>query len=482
MALDARNFEQVWPSFIGGRWLTHGEATLTVDNPATGKPLARVACAGPEEVDLAVRAARAAFRASQAAAAHPKERAAMMMRVADRLRARRDEGARVLCLESGKALRDALGEFDEAARYFEYYAGVVDKLEGKTVPLGGNYVNFTEYEPYGVSAQIIPWNFPVSLAARSLAPALAAGNAVVMKSPELTPLAMVLIAEACADAGVPAGLVNLVCGLGREAGAALAGHPDIDQIVFTGSVGTGKQILHAAAERTLPCVVELGGKSAGIVFGDADLSRVLDSVRNGIFLNAGQVCSALSRLVVHESVYDRTVAAVAELIHGLRIGDGIDDADLTPVISGSQCQRIAAMCDAAVAEGARLVRGGKMIDRPGYFFAPTLFADVRPDMAIAREEVFGPVLVAMRFRDEDEAIALANDTDFGLVAGVFTKDIGTALRSARRLEAGQVFVNEWFAGGIETPFGGRKRSGFGREKGLEALANYLQIKNFGIAL
>lgn len=482
MGFDACDFEQIWPSCIGGHWELHGDAVLTVDDPATGAPLARVACAGVAEVDRAVTAARAAFRASQAEGAHPKLRAEMMLRIAATIRARREDGARVLCLESGKAMRDALDEFDEAARYFEYYAGMADKIEGKTVPLGDRYVDFTVYEPYGVSAQIVPWNFPVSLAARSLAPALAAGNAVVLKSPELTPLAMIVLVDCCIEAGTPSGLVNLVCGLGREAGAALAAHADIDQIVFTGSVQTGQQILRAAAERTLPCVVELGGKSAGIVFEDADLERVLDSVRSGIFMNAGQICSAMSRLIVHSSIYERTVNAVADLISSLRVGPGIEDAELTPVISAAQSHRIASLCDSAVAQGARLVRGGRPLDRAGYFFAPTLFADVLPDMSIARQEVFGPVLVAMRFEHEDEAVALANDTDFGLVAGIFTRDISRAMRCMRKMESGQVFVNQWFAGGIETPFGGRKRSGYGREKGQEALYNYVQTKNIGIAL
>lgn len=476
------DLNQLWPNWIAGQWETDAVDILTVDNPATGKALARIACAGKAEVDRAVTAARKAFQSSLLQTSHPRVRAELMFRIAERIRAHRDEGARILCLESGKPLRDAYGEFDEAARYFEYYGGIADKLEGKSIPLGEKYMDFTVYEPYGVSAQIIPWNFPVSLCARSLAPALAAGNAVVLKSPELTPLGMVFIAKACEEAGVPAGMVNLLCGLGHEAGAALVAHPGVDQIVFTGSAPTGQRIMHAAAERVVPCVLELGGKSAAIVYPDANLSKVLESVRNGIFLNAGQVCSALSRLVIHDSIYDETIKAISEMIQGLSIGDGLDNADITPVISAAQRDKIANLCNQAVEQGARLVTGGQVVDRPGYFYAPTLFADVTKEMAIAQEEVFGPVLVAIRYQSEEEAIQLANGTPFGLVSGVFTNDINLAMRAAQKLEASQVFVNEWFAGGIETPFGGRKRSGFGREKGIEAIYNYLQTKNIAIAL
>jgi len=358
---------------------------------------------------------------------------------------------------------------------------MADKIEGKSIPLGDDYVDYTIYEPVGISAQIVPWNFPVDICARSLAPALAAGNAVIVKSPEITPLAMTWLVTACQRAGLPKGALSMLNGPGREIGAALVAHPDINQIVFTGSVPTGQSILRAAAERAVPSVMELGGKSAAVVFADADMTQLLDSVRWGIFFNAGQVCSAMSRLLVQREVYDEVVQRVTELAQSLRIGKGLDNAELTPVVSEAQQQQVLRICDQAVAEGASLMTGGKAPENmPGYFVQPTVFADVRPDMTLFSEEVFGPVIAITPFDTEEEAWALANGTDFGLVAGVFTHDLTRTLRATRELKAGQVFVNEWYAGGIETPFGGIKLSGFGREKGQEALYSYVNTKNVAI--
>ncbi|MER8436847.1 aldehyde dehydrogenase family protein [Mesorhizobium sp. M1312] len=282
---------------------------------------------------------------------------------------------------------------------------------------------------------------------------------------------------------MPEGAVNLLCGYGKITGAALVSHPDIDQIVFTGSVQTGVSIMKAASERSVPCVMELGGKSAGIVFADANLDQVVESVKSGTFYNAGQVCSALSRLVVHDSIYDMVVERVSAMAEALEVGDGLVGADMGPVVSENQLGKIEGMCDRAKSAGARLVTGGQRLhDKRGWFMQPTVFADVDPNMEIAQEEVFGPVLSIIKFHNDDEAFEIANATRFSLVAGVFTQRLDIALKAPPRLNAGQVFVNEWFAGGIETPFGGNKMSGHGREKGQEAIYSYVRTKNVAISL
>ena len=471
-----------WLNFIDGQWCD-SEQRLVVNNPGTGEPVASIAQAGVADAQRALQSARRCVDSGELTRPRPAQRVAWLLAIAAQIRAVIDDGAWVLCQENGKALRDARDEFIEAARYFEYYAGMADKIEGTSIPLGNGYMDFTVYEPMGVSLQIVPWNFPLSICARSLAPALAAGNAVVIKSPELSPLGLCVLLQAIERAGLPRGAVNLLCGRGREIGAYLAGHRDVDQIVFTGSVPTGQSILRGAAERAIPSVMELGGKSAALVFADADRAQLLSSVRNGIFFNAGQVCSAMSRLLVQRSVYEEVIADVVAMAEGLSVGLGQDDPDHTPVISASQLQGIQALCRRAQEQGAVVATGGEAISgRRGHYMAPTVLRDVRPEMEIAQTEVFGPVLAVMPFDTEEEAIAIANGTDFGLVAGVFTQDLNRALRCARRLRAGQVFVNEWYAGGIETPFGGVGLSGFGREKGQEALYSYVRTKNLAVRI
>ncbi|BAU74684.1 aldehyde dehydrogenase family protein [Metapseudomonas furukawaii] len=471
-----------WLNFIDGHW-TDSEGRLDVNNPGTTERVATVAQASVADAEHALQAARRCADSGELTRARPAQRVAWLLEIAAQIRAVTEEGAWVLCQENGKSLRDARDEFVEAARYFEYYAGMADKIEGTSIPLGNGYMDFTVYDPMGVSLQIVPWNFPVSICARSLAPALAAGNAVVIKSPELSPLGLCVLLKAIERAGLPRGAVNLICGRGREVGAYLAGHRDVDQIVFTGSVGTGQSILRSAAEHAIPSVMELGGKSAALVFPDADREQLLASVRNGIFFNAGQVCSAMSRLLVQRTVYEEVVAEVVAMAEGLKVGLGQDDPDLTPVISAAQLEGIQALCRRAQEEGAVVATGGEAISGlRGHYMAPTVFRDVSPDMEIARTEVFGPVLAVIPFDSEEEAIAIANGTEFGLVAGVFTQDLNRALRCARRLCAGQVFVNEWYAGGIETPFGGVGLSGFGREKGQEALYSYVRTKNLALRI
>lgn len=471
-----------WHNFIDGKWVA-SNSSINIENPATGEVFASIARASLDDLEMAVNAARKCVNSRELIDCKPAERSALLYRIAAEIRAISEQGSELAVLENGKRLSDARNEFNEAARYFEYYAGMADKIEGVSIPLGSDYIDYTVYEPFGISAQIVPWNFPVSICARSLAPALAAGNAVIVKSPELTPLAITWIATACKRAGLPDGALSMLCGTGPEVGAALAAHKDINQIVFTGSVPTGRAILHAAAERAVPCVMELGGKSAAVVFADADLDQLMDSINWGIFFNAGQVCSAMSRLLVERSIYDQLVERIGDFANGLKIGPGIDNNDITPVMSATQQKRVLHYCDQAKQQGATLITGGKKpVGHKGYFIEPTVFGNVSPDSDIFKQEVFGPVLAITPFDTEQQAWDLANATDYGLVAGIFSSNINRCLRGTKLLKAGQIFVNEWYAGGIETPFGGTGLSGFGREKGQEALYSYVQTKNIAIRI
>jgi aldehyde dehydrogenase (NAD+) len=475
-----------WQNFIGGEWVDGCGAPIAVDNPATGDRLAEQACASAEDIDRAVAAAKACFKSGVLADLRPVERGRMVRGMGDFLLANLEEIANVLCLDAGKPLWEARREVANAARYFEYYGNQAETLEGKSIPLGARYVDYTLLEPYGVSAQIIPWNFPLEIAARSIACAITTANTCVVKTAELDPLASNYFARAAVAAGLPAGAVNIVSGLGQEAGAALAGHAGVNQIVFTGSVATGSAVAAAAARNIVPCVLELGGKSAAIICDDADLDFVMASVRSGIFTNAGQVCSAMSRAIVHERVHDEFVERAGELARSISVGPGIERSqaglNMGAMISQAQRDRAVAFCANAKAGGARLVTGGMALNRPGWFMQPTVFDAIESSSELATTEVFGPVLAVMKYRDDADAIQLANATDYGLVGGIFTRDLSRATRAVGRIRAGQVFVNEWFAGGVETPFGGYGRSGYGREKGREALWNYVQTKNVAIAL
>lgn len=470
-----------WRNYVAGRWVDAVDAQRRgLLDPATAEPLAEVALGGVADVDAAVAAARACADSRALVSVRPVQRLRWVMGIGRELASRRDRAAYVLSRDSGKALSEAYTEIDGTIRYFEYYGSMADKLEGQYIPLGDGYVDYTVPVPHGVSAHVIPWNYPAEMVGRGIAPALAAGNAVVIKAPELDPLVCHLVVEAAETVGLPDGAINLIVGDGPVAGAALVEHPGVDHIVFTGSVATGQSIMHAAADRVVPTVMELGGKSAAIVFDDADLDALVESTRWGIFTNAGQVCSAMSRMIVTPDVHDEVVDRVTALGRGLTVGAGVDDAELTPVVSAGQLERVSGFVERAVAEGAGAAGGGAVIDRAGYFMEPTVLVDLDPHADVARSEVFGPVLSVLKADSAEQAITIANGTDYGLAAGVFTRDIDRALWTAERLAAGQVYVNEWFAGGVETPFGGIKRSGFGREKGQEALHNYVQTKNVGV--
>jgi len=475
-----------WQNYIDGSWVDGGSGRIDVFNPGTGEKLTEHALADAADVDRAVQAARAVHLSGALADLRPVERGRMVQAMGRYLLDHIDEIAPVLTLEQGKPLWEARIEIEGAARYFEYYGNQAETVEGRSIPLGKGYFDFTTYEPFGVSAQIIPWNYPVEMTARSLSAALATGNACVVKTPELTPLSNAWFAHAAENVGLPRGAVNILCGRGQEAGAALSAHEGVNQIVFTGSVPTGVAIASAAARNVVPCVLELGSKSAAIVHDDADLSAFENDVRWGIYFNAGQVCSAMSRVIVHDSVHDELVERMVGVAKSLSVKPGIEQPEfgqtMGAMVSEAQRDRAVAMITDAQTDGATVATGGRKLNTPGAFLEPTILTDVTPDSTIANDEVFGPVLSVLKFASDDEAIHIANGTPYGLVGGVFTRDLDRATTAARKLRAGQVFVNEWYAGGVETPFGGYGKSGYGREKGREALWNYVQTKNVAIKL
>ena len=471
-----------FPLFIGGEFVPDGGGgTATSLDPATGRPIGTFAVADLAQADAAVGAARATFGEGLWSRRRPFERGRVLLRIADGLWQRRDEIARSLTLDSGKPLRDAYWEVDCSARFFEFYGGYCDKIQGSQIPLGPGWMDWTIREPIGVSAHIVPWNYPLQVAVRGVAPALAAGCTVVIKPSMETPGALVELAEICIEAGLPPGALNVVTGPGSTVGDHIARHPDVDQLTFTGSVDSGIKVTQAAATHAIPVTMELGGKSPQLIFADADLDRTLPVIDTGMYTHAGQVCNAGTRLFVEDAVHDEVVRRLAERIGRMRLGHGLDDPDLGPVISEGQKASIEGYLEVAAAEGTVIagaeVPGDEAL-RGGYFVRPYLVTEIDNDTRIAREEIFGPLLGVIRFEGVDEAVKLANASEFGLVAGVFTGSLSTAMACAERLQAGQIWINSFGVGlDVEFPFGGYKRSGFGREKGLEALNAYLQVKN-----
>ena len=472
--------------YIGGRFVRSASgARMETFDPARGTAFASVAAGDAADVDAAVRAARAAL-AGPWRRTTPAERGRILQRAAALLRAEADRFAVVEALDAGKKLSEARGDVAGAARAFEYYAGACDKLQGETIPLDAGHLAYTVLEPLGVCAQIVPWNYPISTTARGLAPALAAGCTVVVKPAETTPLTALMLAELLTQAGLADGVCNVVCGTGPDAGAPLVAHRGIDHVTFTGSVATGIGVMQSAATHVASVVLELGGKSPAVVFADCDVDAALDSVFGAIYENAGQICSAGSRLVIARTLHDAFVERLAQRARSLTLGHGLRDPGLGPVNSATQQARIDGHVQRARARGVTVLTGGRPCADPasgqGWFYEPTILDAVPPDDAAVQAEIFGPVLTVQVFDSADEALALANGTDFGLVAGVFTRDFGTAHRFARDLDAGQVYINEYFAGGIEVPFGGNRRSGFGREKGLAGLRTYCRIKSVAARL
>ena len=459
------------------------ERTLPVIDPSDGQPYDAIQRGDARDLDAAVSAARRCYEGvwSKFSAA---ERGRLLMRLANKVAEHADELAAIEQRDCGKPTKQAKADAAALVRYFEFYAGACDKLHGETLPYQDGYAVLTWREPHGVTGHVIPWNYPMQIFGRSVGGALAAGNVSVVKPSEDACLSLLRVAQLAADVGFPPGAINIVTGYGHEVGDALARHPGIDHISFTGSPRVGTLIQQAAAERHCPVTLELGGKSPQIVFADADLDAAVPVIINAIVQNAGQTCSAGSRLLVEQPIYEKLLDRLAGAFENLRVGPASMDLDVGPLIRATQQQRVWDFLSDAQHAGIPMVAQGKVVDEApetGFYQAPTLLRDVPVTHRLAQEEVFGPVLAAMSFQDDDDAVRLANATQFGLVAGVWTRDGGRQLRMAKRLQSGQVFINNYGAGGgVELPFGGVKSSGYGREKGFEALYGFTVLKTVAI--
>jgi aldehyde dehydrogenase (NAD+) len=476
--------------FINGRW-EEPECGRSMDviNPATGELIATVPDADTCDVDQAVAAARASFEKKTWRGMDPSKRERILWTMGDLLAKHRDELAAVITSENGKTLREAAGaDVAPAADCFRYYAGWVRKIYGETIPVDGPFFNYTLREPVGVVGAIVPWNFPLQIAAWKVAPALACGCSVVLKPSELTPLNGLKLAEIAMEAGLPEGVLNVVTGYGETAGSALALHEDVDKISFTGSIDTARKLMQASGVSNLKRLsLELGGKSPHIVFPDADFDAAIRAAFWGIFGGKGEVCSAGSRLLLHAEVHDRFVEELAARARKLRVGNPLDPAtQMGSQISARQMDRILDYVESGKQEGAHLVCGGERDTdgdkAKGYFVKPTVFAEVKPGMRIAREEIFGPVAAAIRFEDADEAVRIANGTVYGLAAAVWTRDVRLAHRMAGDLKAGSVWINTYNGFDSASPFGGYKQSGFGRDLGSYALEQYTNVKSVWVAV
>jgi aldehyde dehydrogenase (NAD+) len=470
--------------FVGGTWrAAASHDTLPLLDPSHGRPLAEIARGNAADIDAAVHAAQAA-RDGEWGRLAPADRGRVLARMAERVLAQADALARLEAQDVGKPLAQARNDAWALARYLEFYAGAVDKVHGQTIPLASGYTALTLREPHGVTGHIVPWNYPMQIVGRSVGAALAMGNACVLKPAEEACLSALALAQIAHEAGLPAGALNVVPGLGEEAGTALASHAGVAHLSFTGSVAVGRLIQAAAAKNVVPVTLELGGKSAQIVFADADLDAALPYLVNAGLQNAGQTCSAGSRVLVERALYDTVLARLAERYRALRVGPALGDPDVGPVVSARQRDIVSGYLALARSSALPIVAEASLPDdlpRGGFYVAPTLIGAMDPKHRLAQEEIFGPVQVVLPFDDEADALRIANGTDYGLVAGVWTRDGSRALRVARALKVGQVFVNNYGAGGgIELPFGGVKRSGHGREKGFEALFGFSVVKTVAI--
>ncbi|HEV7890762.1 MAG TPA: aldehyde dehydrogenase family protein [Pyrinomonadaceae bacterium] len=475
--------------FIDGKWVdAESGKTFTTPNPATGATLAEVAEGDKADIDKAVAAARRAFEGAWSKVS-ARDRGRMMYKLAQLIEAKTSDLAAIETSDNGKPIKETTYvDLPQVVENFEYFAGWATKIEGETIPVPGQMFNYTLREPVGVCGQIIPWNFPLLMAAWKLAPALAAGNTVVLKPAEQTPVGAMELASLIQEAGFPDGVVNIVPGYGETAGAALASHPDIDKVAFTGSTEVGKIIARTAADNLTKVSLELGGKAPNIVFADADMDQAVNGAMMGIFFNQGQVCCAGSRLFLDARVKDEFLERFQERAGRVKVGDPSDmNTQMGPQVSEEQLNRIKGYVDIAKGEGATVLSGGcpPQLEgdfQKGYFFQPTIFGEVKNNMRVAQEEIFGPVVSVITFEDEDELIKQANEIVYGLSAGIWTKDITRAHRFAKAVKAGVVWINTYNMFNAASPFGGYKQSGYGREMGKHALEMYTQVKSVWVDL
>jgi acyl-CoA reductase-like NAD-dependent aldehyde dehydrogenase len=473
---------------IAGEWREsqNGERTTLAD-PSNGEIIAEVPRGTREDARAAVESARSALEAPDWREIDPSKRGRILTKITSLLRENSDELARLETLNQGKTLRESKGDVAWAARAFEYFAGLADKIEGETIPVPPKRLDYTLKEPLGVTVHIVPWNYPLALAARSVAPALAAGNTVVLKPSEATPLTGIKLGELGLKAGLPKGVLNVITGSGAEVGSALASDPKVDGITFTGSGETGTEVMEAAAKNITSVIMELGGKNPHIVFADADLPRAIRAVREGIFTNAGQMCWAGSRAFIHESIYNDFVKSLVADTKAMRIGPGMEEqTQMGPLISKNRQEAVLGYVKDGIEEGAKLLCGGEKPNdarlSKGSFVLPTIFEDVTGDMKIGCDEIFGPILAITKFKRGDDVVTMANATQYGLYAGMWTGNLKTAHDTASRLQAGVVAINEYLVTFPQTPFGGFKDSGIGHENGIKALQYYTRTKNVSINL